>query len=695
MPRARSGTLVPPGADGFWRARVTKDHADGRKTRPLYSLGTTDKSLARRKLARLNTLIASGRDPLDAAEAVNAPERVKDYAEAWGSKRVAQGIAKAPSERGILRLHALDAIGDLPVCDVTPTHIRGILDDVVAKGLMRGTVEQVRGVLSRLFDDAWRAEIIEANPVARVKLPAMREARKERVILSDDEFSLFVASPAVDLELRMLSLVARCEGGMRTGDLHKWDWTMIDRVQFAECIIPRSKTSKPQALAIPDVLAPFLRAWWERAGKPESGPVFPARIGKRAGQAKRPSNSYADRLRRDLFRARVYRMAPVEVPATTKGQRTDLGKAPDRTRLAPNPRDPLYFETSTTLPVDFHSFRRAFNTALAEAGVNVQHAMHLASHADAKVHSRYVMSTRAMRTVPSAALPRLPLGPLREASDRAGNVTVRDDWSRSPPLPSAQPRGFLVGAIGFEPTTPTVSRSRWALLEGTERYFSRGNRYWRVLRRPRRYRQVVRKVVRVGEAMRRLRRHGFCVPAPLFDLDPKSYRGGLVPEFGQQVERVVAHGGLRGHHQPEQPIGHGTHLLAVVLPSGHALRRDAHVASEVGTGPAEVFAQVANLGGRQAGSLTDDGEGDGPVQMLDLRDDHLMLAARLAATNLDPDERHIGQAGGRVAVVLSGRGHRFVALGALHGFILQAVTTRSSVSERNAMMTAMRAVRTR
>jgi hypothetical protein len=38
------------------------------------------------------------------------------------------------------------------------------------------------------------------------------------------------------------------------------------------------------------------------------------------------------------------------------------------TKLAPNPRDPLYFETETTPPVDFHSFRRAFSTALAEAG---------------------------------------------------------------------------------------------------------------------------------------------------------------------------------------------------------------------------------------------------------------------------------------------------------------------------------------
>jgi Phage integrase family len=58
--------------------------------------------------------------------------------------------------------------------------------------------------------------------------------------------------------------------------------------------------------------------------------------------------------------------------------------------------------------VDFHSFRRAFNTALAEAGVNLQTAMALAAHSDAKTHMGYVMKTKAMRTIPEAALPLLP-----------------------------------------------------------------------------------------------------------------------------------------------------------------------------------------------------------------------------------------------------------------------------------------------
>ena len=73
-PRARTGAILSPGADGFWRCRVTKDRPDGTTWRPLYSLGTADKALARRKLAlALNAELAAGRDPFEAAGTGRAP----------------------------------------------------------------------------------------------------------------------------------------------------------------------------------------------------------------------------------------------------------------------------------------------------------------------------------------------------------------------------------------------------------------------------------------------------------------------------------------------------------------------------------------------------------------------------------------------------------------------------------------------
>ena len=57
-------------------------------------------------------------------------------------------------------------------------------------------------------------------------------------------------------------------------------------------------------------------------------------------------------------------------------------------------------------PLDFHSFRRAFNTGLAAAGVNVQMAMRLAGHRNAATHMRYVQLTEALEA-PALALPSL------------------------------------------------------------------------------------------------------------------------------------------------------------------------------------------------------------------------------------------------------------------------------------------------
>ena len=127
-------------------------------------------------------------------------------------------------------------------------------------------------------------------------------------------------------------LLSRTVGGLRAGDLNSMDWTAFSP-GFTACTFVRRKTRRkkpiPQTLEVPAPIRPFLTVWWARQGCPIAGPVFPVRKGKRAGQAKKSSGmSYADRLRRELLRADVM-------------------------------RHELHHETATTLPVDFHSTRRA------------------------------------------------------------------------------------------------------------------------------------------------------------------------------------------------------------------------------------------------------------------------------------------------------------------------------------------------
>jgi len=428
MPRPRTGTLVQRMRDGrlIWHAQLTVDLVDGGTTRDWYSLETEDKEVARRKLRRL-TRDQTRRGPRAAiADLAARPDTVAEYAKAWSKQREAEGVRTARDEKRWIDDYVLPTLGPMPLDQVRASHVRAVLEAARTqsvkhpeKGLKRASLANIRGAMNRLFGAAWREEVLSENPVARVRTPKMREVKKSRAILTDEEFAIFLAHVgeevevrrrsragreyttrnfiAADVELKILALISRTLGGARTGDLNKLAWTAVDTKAFETVTVPRSKTLRPQTLEVPEPVRPFLRAWWERAGQPTTGPVFPARRGRNAGGFKTENGmTYAQRLRRDLRRALVAHRAE---------QARLLGVALDE---VPEPRRELFEETETTLSVDFHSFRRAYNTALAEAGTNVQQAMALASHSDPKVHARYVMSTKAMRTAPEKAIPALP-----------------------------------------------------------------------------------------------------------------------------------------------------------------------------------------------------------------------------------------------------------------------------------------------
>jgi len=190
-----------------------------------------------------------------------------------------------------------------------------------------------------------------------------------------------------------MSVGARCFGGLRTGDLHALRWEALDTANGAFTFgwAPRKKTSRPQKLSIPSMMRPILRDWWTRHSQPSIGLVFPVLRGDKAGVGEKHGVSHAGAFRRDLkraFTAACEANSRASVP--TKGSPRWLE---------------LFEHTAHTKPVDFHSWRRAFNQALADAEVNAQTASALAGHADLGAHMRYLTNTSKMRTIPEAALP--------------------------------------------------------------------------------------------------------------------------------------------------------------------------------------------------------------------------------------------------------------------------------------------------
>lgn len=387
--RPRKGTLEF--RNGQWWARLTVT-IDGESVRKWYPLGTDNKTVAKRKRDRLvRELAETGAAP--AADVVTAAETVDSFAGPWLEGRKARGIASADYEQRYYERVWKPAIGRLELGAVTAAHIRSVLEDAATGRIRpkprhdddkpgpysRQSIVHLRATAFRLFDAAWRDELISENRVERVAVPEMDVETKVRAVLTDGEIAQLVAHPDVDAEIKLLVLLSRTIGGLRSGDLNSLDWTAFGP-DFATCTFIRRKTRRkrplPQTLEVPAPVRPFIDAWWRTKECPAAGPVFPVRRGERAGEAKKRSNmSYADRLRRELGKAGVL-------------------------------RHELHHETATTRPVDFHSTRRAYASALARAGVNEQTAIILTGHSDGKVHQRYVEAA-TIRALPERAVPAL------------------------------------------------------------------------------------------------------------------------------------------------------------------------------------------------------------------------------------------------------------------------------------------------
>lgn len=401
MPRPSTGYLKMIG--GVWHVRLSKGSGKNRE-RPWYSLGTDDKRTAERRRKQLLAQVAAGIDPAKASAAMPQAMTVAEFAASWNEKRTAQGVVSAGDDAQRLRDYALPTIGSKHLGDVRAKDLNAVLDGAILAGKSAQTIKHIRAAMTRLFKAAWRAELIQENPAAKVELPKMPQNELAPVILTDDEFTQLIAYltervAKVDAweaehgrptkrdgsrELRMLCACARILGGMRTSDVNRWDWQQIDLIHFAHVVVPRTKTKAPQDLGVPDELRHILRDWWEASGRPTSGPVFPARRGANAGGYKAERGiSYAARLRRECRRAGLT-------------------------------RPELYKNTRRTRRLDFHGFRRAFASALANAAeVTMQNAMKLTAHKDARTHLRYVAG---VTEIPAIAIPNLGLTPLALAS---------------------------------------------------------------------------------------------------------------------------------------------------------------------------------------------------------------------------------------------------------------------------------------
>jgi integrase len=406
MPRPRTGTLELR-SDGYY-LRVTVDVIENgrpKSERRWIPLETLDERTAKRKRDAIVAGINSGAIVADVRREARRVSTIAELATDYVALRRAQGKRMAPEEESYFRLHINPVLGAREPASVTTPDVLRMLETIVANGKAAGTVSHARRILHRFYKWLINTGRAVNNPVREVSTPAARRDQRKRVRPTDDEVIAFLMAPDPKhrlLEMKMLAISSRAAGGMRTVETLRWRWEDIDREGFARCWIPRGKGAEPQELEIPAILAPFLRAWWERHGRPEAGPVFPVTRGTRKGEHRvERGTSFAGRLRRGFLEAGV-------------------------------DRHDLHNDTARTRRCDFHSFRRAFAGAMARANVNAQQSMALTGHSDMRTHARYLVEQ--FTAVPLAALPTLSADEERVLAqlvdDSAKPATNHRDFAR-------------------------------------------------------------------------------------------------------------------------------------------------------------------------------------------------------------------------------------------------------------------------
>jgi integrase len=316
------GTVLPPNKSGQRYGRYTVRGPDGKLQKEFVNLYTTSAAVARRKLNTIGARIARGElaGGEDVRDEAHRGETFEQAAQRVHEQRIADGVQSAKDEWRLLKAFAFPALGALLVARVTTGQINGALDEPKRAGKGKQTTIHLKTAIGAVFTALKREGAIKANPVDDAELPRFPDvATKTRAVLTDEELARYLAwqHPAkrfrmAALERQVMSVLARTFGGLRTGDLHALSWENLDseQGQFEWGWAPRKKTAAPQLLEIPAMLRPILGDWWERQGRPKTGPVFPSRRGKRAAVAARTKAvvpklkaSHAQNFRRDLERA--------------------------------------------------------------------------------------------------------------------------------------------------------------------------------------------------------------------------------------------------------------------------------------------------------------------------------------------------------------------------------------------------------
>lgn len=233
-----------------------------------------DEVKARQFLARLESQVEATVRVTEGEGPPSGLVTVAQYTTRWIKDRRPLGLATLSDDETRLRKHVLPRIGELPLEQVRPRHVRGLVQALRAEGkLAPRSIYHVFFTLAQLFKCAVADELIASTPCVLVKGDLPKKTDKDptwrvTAIYTREEVEQLISDRRIPEDRRVLYALKGL-AGLRHAEAAGLTWRRYQPLEPLNRItLEHTKTKVPRQVPVHPTLARILDDWravgWER-----------------------------------------------------------------------------------------------------------------------------------------------------------------------------------------------------------------------------------------------------------------------------------------------------------------------------------------------------------------------------------------------------------------------------------------------